>query len=237
MEKALILLPTFNERENIKELILEILSLNYPGLEVLVVDDNSPDGTALIVEKLLSKFKNVHLIVKAEREGRGAASLTGLEYARKIGADFLVEMDADFSHSPEVLLKIVDTIRNENLDAVFGSRFVKGGGDERGLVRKIITYFSNCYLRLVFWTDIKDCTSGFRAYRVSKLNGLGFQTVKARDPSILAEYLYYLLKNNARIKEIPFVFRDRQKGKSKLGVKQLMKGLWAPIRIKFQNRK
>jgi len=225
--KLVVVIPTYNEVENITALIREIMSQPLP-VEVLVVDDNSPDGTAAEVKKNFSDNPRVHLLVRYTDRGRGAAGREGFYRALEFGADYVVEMDADFSHSPDHL---VDFWKQRGLASVIiGSRYVVGGRDiERNFCRRLISAFARNYLNLLLGVSLADPTSGFRMFSRPVLEKI-LPYLRARDQFMVAEIIYYLKKFNFTIKEIPITFRDRQKGSSKLKFFTLLKYL---IRVIF----
>lgn len=212
---SLIIIPTYNERENIKNLIFEIIDLKIPDMKVLVIDDNSPDGTADEVKNNFADFDNVRVLERKGKKGRGLAGMAGFDYALKNEAEKVIEMDADFSHHP----KYIPTMLKEadDFDVVIGSRFVRGGSDsDRGFLRKIITIIAAFYVRIIFRTKIKDVTSGFRCFRRGILEKINFDSIKSSGPSIVTEILYAVILNKASVKEVPIEFKDRKKGKTKL---------------------
>jgi len=216
--KILVFIPTFNEAENIVPLIEQILA-DDPQLEILVVDDDSPDGTGKLVEKNFSRERRVSLVTRREKRGRGLAGLLGFQEACRREADVLLEMDADFSHSPEFIPRLLAEI--DTTDLVIGSRFIKGGQDkERGLLRGFISYFARIFISALLGVRVKDPTSGFRAFRGPVLEHI-LPHLRAEDPFIIAESLYWVNRHGFSIKEIPIYFYNRRKGKSKLNFKIL----------------
>jgi len=228
--KTFVIIPTYNEKENIKDLIKAIFALKIPNLEILVVDDNSPDGTWKIVKDM----KKVHLILRKTNRGRGYAGRGGFKYALKNKADYIIEMDGDFSHDPRYIPFLLKEIKNS--DVVLGSRLVKGGKDiGRGYLRRLITKIANLYIRLILGIKVKDCNSGYRCFRSGVLKAINPDKIKAKGPDIIQEVLFKASLKGFRIKEVPIEFVDRKKGKSKLGINQLAKGYWVILKLKLMH--
>ncbi|MEM3127026.1 MAG: polyprenol monophosphomannose synthase [Candidatus Woesearchaeota archaeon] len=232
--KTLVMIPTYNEKENIVKLIKKILGLKINGLEILVVDDNSPDGTSHKVQKIRNKNKKVHLLLRTEDKGRGKAGREGFLWCIKHKADYIIEMDADFSHDPKYIPHLLAKLKE--CDMVLGSRFVKGGKQiKRPLRRCFITWAANLYIRLLFRLKVKDCNSGYRAFRRKVLESIDLPHFTAKGPDIVQETLYRAHLKGFRICEVPIVFREREAGSSKLGMKQLWKGYTAVLRLKWMH--
>jgi dolichol-phosphate mannosyltransferase len=227
------MIPTYNEKENILPLIDEINSLGIKNLEILIADDNSPDGTWKLVEEKKKTTKNIRLLRRFQNKGRGFAGIDGFREALRLGADRIIEMDGDFSHSPEhipALLKAAD-----DADVVLGSRFVEGGKLEReSRIRNVVTALAVKYLNLVLgYRKIKDPTSGYRCFKKETLEKIKLNTLKAADPFVVTETLYRCKTLGLEIAEIPITFRDRAAGKSKLGSGKLIKYLFRVIKLRF----
>ena len=230
MEKVSIILPTYNEAENISKVINLIKEL-HPHWAILVIDDSSPDGTAGIVEDLRKKIDNIYLIKRDGERGRGLAGVCGFDLALKEGSDIIVEMDADMSHHPRYLPDLVREI--ENYDVVIGSRYIKGGGEMgRPLSRRLISRLANLYLRIILGLSIRDWTSGYRCFRREALNSI-LSDIKSRGPSIVEEVLFKIRKKGFKIKEVPITFYERERGTSKLNLKILFKTLLYPIYLRL----
>jgi dolichol-phosphate mannosyltransferase len=232
--KTFVMIPTYNEKENIAHLINEILKLKIKNLHIVVADDNSPDGTWKIVEQIAKKKSNVHLLLRKTKRGRGSGGKDGFIYCLKHKADIIVEMDADMSHNPKYIPVMVKEIKN--YDLILGSRHVKGGKDVgRGFARKIITYFANLYISIVLGLNVKDCNSGFRCFKRKVLESIKAEKLQSKGPSIVQEVLFKAHLKGFRIKEIPITFTNRTKGKSKLGIKQLASGYLMVSKLKLQH--
>lgn len=226
------MIPTFNEADNIQSLIGEILKTDEE-VEVLVVDDDSPDGTAILVEKIAKQNSRVHLLLRKEERGRGKAGIAGFLKALELGADYVIEMDGDFSHHPRYIPAFLEAIKR--YDVVIGSRMVLGGGEKRGrsFLRCLITKFANYYIRLIFQINIKDCTSGYRCFRREVLETLPLKQMISRGPSIVEEVLYACFLKGFSFKEIPIIFEDRKWGKSNLNFWKLLNTLIMILRFRF----
>ena len=214
--KAVVMIPTYNERENIEDLIEEILALDVEvDLSVVVADDNSPDGTGEIVRKMAETDNRIHALIRKKRRGRGAGGIDGFKEALKLRPDFVVEMDGDLSHQPKHIPSLLEACKD--YDLVIGSRFVKGGKDEdRNLVRRIITFFVRGFIRRKFRIPVRDVSSGFRCFKRKVLEEIDLDDLISVNPSIVLEILYKAHLLDFTIKEVPIEFIDRTRGKTKL---------------------
>jgi len=212
------MLPTYNERDNIHDLIQRILALR-DDIEVLVVDDSSPDGTAGIVLESAGADPRVHLVVRSGPRGRGYGGAEGFRRAVEMGYELIIEMDADWSHDPCFIPGLIAA--SSDCDLVIGSRFVPGGMQEgRSFSRIAISALANFYLRNVLGLrGIRDCTSGFRCFRRELLEAIEPATLRSRGPSIVGEVLFRC--RGARIKEVPITFYDRKHGRSKFSFRAM----------------
>ncbi|RKZ18915.1 polyprenol monophosphomannose synthase [bacterium] len=220
MNRGLVIIPTYNERENIESIIREVLKQNIP-VDVLVVDDNSPDGTGDIVRRLQKRDGRIHLIERSGKLGLGTAYIEGFKWAIKSGYDFVFEMDADFSHNPNDLPRLYHALND--FDLVIGSRYIRGIRVENWpLSRKLLSYSANLFARFVTGVPVRDLTAGFKGIRSSVLKKLDLEKIKADGYGFQIEIHYYTYWNGFRVKEIPIVFVDRRAGKSKMS-KQIIK--------------
>lgn len=235
--KVVVTIPTYNEREDIGPLIREILALHVePELSVLVVDDNSPDGTAAAVAEISRLEPRVHLLLRREKRGRGLAGIAGFKEALRMGADFVVEMDGDGSHQPASIPSLLAAA--EDKDVVLGSRFVEGGKDaDRPLSRRLVTVLVSSFIRRLFSVPVRDVSSGFRAFRREALEAIALDSVESTGPSVVLEILYRAHRLGLGIGEVPIVFIDRKKGKTKLTGLTLWRTLLMALRIRRLNRK
>lgn len=227
------MLPTFNEAENIENLIRKIHEINSE-FEIVAVDDNSPDGTGEILEKLSVSNPHIHVIHRKDMRGRGIAGAIGFKECLKLNPDIIVEMDADFSHRPEFIPKLLERINDA--DVVIASRFVAGGEDKRKGIRRTISRIANFYTRMICGLNIYDPTSGFRAFRARVLKEIDLNSVKSTGPAIVQEILLRALEKKSRIIEIPYVFYDRSAGDSKLSPSLLFKTFFKVTTMGIRHR-
>lgn len=230
--KIIVVIPTFNEALNIEELIKRILNLDIEGLELVVVDDNSPDNTAGIVEGLSRRDPRVKLLLRLSDKGRGLGGKAGFLYALDHGADVIIEMDADLSHDPLYIPTFLNEIRGA--EVVLGSRYVAGGEDtDRGAARLIQTKLAIFYIRLIMGMDIKDPNSGYRCYRRQALAAVA-RGLESKGADIVQEVIYKLHLKGCRIKEIPIVFKDRVKGETTKNVQDLLRGFYTVLKWRWR---
>ncbi len=227
------MVPTWNEKDNILQLIR---ALRAYKIDVLVVDDNSPDGTSELVIKETKKDKHVHLLLRTTNKGRGYAGVAGLKKALELGADYVIEMDADFSHDPVYIPQLLAQM--EHADVALGSRFAPGGSDDvkRGFARTIITKAANWYIRLFLGMKIRDCNSGFRCFKKKVLQSIDLDGIKSRNADIVQEIIYLCHKRGFTITEIPIHFKDRVRGQTTKTVADYVRGIWVVLRLRFTVR-
>ncbi|RLI90492.1 MAG: polyprenol monophosphomannose synthase, partial [Candidatus Altiarchaeales archaeon] len=215
--KVSVVIPTYNERENIKDLIHEISDVfEKNGIDgnLIVIDDSSPDGTAREVENLRERYPIV-LIKRGQKLGIGSAYVTGFKKAIDLNSDIIFEMDADFSHDPEYIPEFVKSLNN--YDLVLGSRYIKGGEIENwSLWRKMMSKGANILARILLGLKVNDITTGYRAYRKETLQGIDLDKIKSNGYEFQAEILFRVVERGFGVKEIPIVFVDRRAGRSKL---------------------
>jgi len=228
--RVLIVVPTYNEKENIELLINSIFSF-APDVNILVVDDNSPDGTADIIEKIIQNNKSVNILKRKGKEGVASAYLQGFSWGIQNGYDVLLAMDADFSHDPKYIPLMLKEI--EDADLVIGSRNIKGGGIEnRTFIRNILTKGGSFYCQTILSCPIKDITGGYNMWRKTTLEKIGLDNVVCRGYSFQIEMKYKSYKNGLKIKEVPIIFPDRKLGQSKMSGNFLIKALRDVWKIK-----
>jgi dolichol-phosphate mannosyltransferase len=215
-KKAVVMIPTYNERENIADLIQNILALELEqSVSVLVSDDNSPDGTAEIVQQLASKDDRIHILIRTKRRGRGTGGIDGFKEALKLQPDYIIEMDGDFSHQPKFIPDLL--AKAEEYDLVIGSRFVKGGKDQdRNIIRRFITFLARNFVRSQFHVPVRDVSSGFRCFKREVLEAVDLDDCISVNPSIVLEILYKAFLLDFTMTEVPIEFIDRTRGKTKL---------------------
>ncbi|GIV96190.1 MAG: dolichyl-phosphate beta-D-mannosyltransferase [Herpetosiphonaceae bacterium] len=219
---GIVVIPTYNECENIPLLIPRILEHD---LHVLVVDDNSPDGTGRLVAEIAQSDSRIHLISRAGKLGLGTAYIAGFRRALDLGAPYIFEMDADFSHDPAYLPQLLDAARN-HFDLVIGSRYVSGGGTtDWGLLRQLISRGGNVYARLILGLPVADSTGGFRCYRRHVLETLDLGAVRSNGYAFQIEMAYRTHRSGFTLGEIPIIFPDRRVGRSKMSRKIVIEAL------------
>ncbi|MDG2333037.1 MAG: polyprenol monophosphomannose synthase [Myxococcota bacterium] len=224
MTRAIVVVPTYNEAENIPLLVPQILAQDE-SLEVLIVDDASPDGTGEIADTLAASESRVHVLHRPGKQGLGPAYRAGLAQALELGADFVIQMDADFSHPPTSLPQFLEEI--ENHDVVLGSRYLNGITVVNWPIERIlISWFGNVYARRISGLPISDTTGGFRCMRRSVLEKIDFGRVRSNGYAFQIEMNYRFVKQGARLKEVPFFFVDRTRGTSKLNFRIGLEALW-----------
>ncbi|MBW2056593.1 MAG: polyprenol monophosphomannose synthase [Deltaproteobacteria bacterium] len=229
--RAFVTIPTFNESSNIERLIREIRGRNQ-RMGIVVADDDSPDGTWKIVEKISKSDPRVFLLRRRENKGRGAAGVDAFRFALKQQADVVIEMDGDFSHDPKYIPAFLERIRD--FDLVIGSRSVPQGRDlRRSRLRKAITYLSSLYARSVLGLPIRDCNSGYRCFRREVLEAINLDSVRSTGPSIVQELLYKAYLHGFSIAEMPIVFSERQAGKSNLNLSRLLQGFFMVLKLRW----
>jgi dolichol-phosphate mannosyltransferase len=228
------MLPTYNEAPNIEQLLREILKQG-PDIGAVVVDDDSPDGTAAIVERLQQEDPRVHLILRKEERGRGTAGIVGFRYAVEQEIPMVIEMDADFSHPPFYIPLFLRQMKD--CDLLIGSRLVEGGGERgRHPLRKWITRLANAYIRLILHLSIRDCTSGYRVFRREVLEAIELDQIMSKGPSVVEEVLYKAYKRGFRIKEVPYILEERKAGESTFNRKIMLNALKMMVKIRWKYR-
>jgi len=226
------MIPTYNEAENIRLLVGEILSLEMK-IHILVVDDNSPDGTHRIVAEWEKASPYVHLFLRTTEKGRGSAGIAGFKRALDMGAEIVIEMDADFSHPIRTIPVLLRAI--EDVDVVFASRLVRGGGEvNRNFKRVAITKIANLLTRTVMHYPVHDCTAGYRVFKRHVLEMIDLDSCKAEGPAIVGEILYHVIRNGFRVREVPYIYEDRKFGTSSLGPSTIISCLGWLMRLKWR---
>ncbi|MBI4014803.1 MAG: polyprenol monophosphomannose synthase [Candidatus Aenigmarchaeota archaeon] len=225
-----VMIPTYNEAENIAELIKEILALRLQ-IKIIVVDDNSPDGTARIAESMGKKTGKVAVIKRGER-GRGTAGIRGLQEALKCNATHVIEMDADFSHDPSYIPALLETAKK--YDIAIGSRMIEGGDTEgRGIFRDALSSGGALFTRAVLGLNVLDAQSGYKCYRRRVLESMDFTRFVSHGYSIGAELLYRAKRQGFTMSEIPIVFENRKRGKSKVTLSEIITSMLNVVRIRM----
>ncbi len=235
--KALVMLPTYNERENIERMVESIFELEHSGvgeLGIVIVDDNSPDGTGQLADKLAQKYQGKIYVIHRQERGRGTAGIAGFRYALTQDVEYIIEMDTDFSHNPKYIPQLLK--ETENYDIVIGSRFIKGGRSERSFLRKIISKGAVLYAWLLLRINIKDWHGGYKCYKKRVLAALDFDDFLSQGYAIGMETIYRLVRKGFSYKEIPIVFKSREQGSSKFSIREVFEYLHVVARL-WRNRK
>jgi dolichol-phosphate mannosyltransferase len=224
VSRVIVVIPTYNEIENLPLLAPRVLAQD-PRIELLIVDDASPDGTGKLADDLARQSPRVHVLHREAKQGLGPAYRAGLRRALELGADLVIQMDADFSHPPETLPALLAEI--ESQDVVLGSRYLNGITVVNWPIERIlISWFGNWYARKVTGLPISDTTGGFRCIRRELLEKVGFERIRSNGYAFQIELNYRFMKHQARVKEIQFFFLDRTRGTSKLSLRIALEGFW-----------
>ena len=237
MSRAVICLPTYDERENIGPIVSAILAA-APEADVLVIDDNSPDGTGVLADEIAAREPRVKVLHRAGKEGLGKAYLAGFAWALARGYDLVLEMDADFSHDPKYLPTLL--ARAKDADLVLGSRYVKGGGTVNwGVGRKLISRGGSLYARTILGLPIRDLTGGFKCFRREVLEAIDLGSVECSGYAFQIELTFRAVRRGFRVAEVPIVFADRRVGHSKMSrriVLEAIRKVWSIRRSAFARR-
>jgi dolichol-phosphate mannosyltransferase len=236
---TIVVIPTYNEADNLPALTAELLQLAVPDLQLLVVDDDSPDGTGKVADELVQRYPGrVHVIHRSGKLGLGTAYITGFTKALDLGADYVIQMDADFSHSPKYILEMLEKIKD--YDVVVGSRYVGGGElDERwSWWRWLLSWWANVvWTRAILGVRTKDATAGFKCWRRSALQRIGLERITSNGYVFQVEMAYVSEKLNFRILEIPIYFEDRRIGQSKMTVPVKIEAALRVFEIRWRHHK
>jgi len=234
LKKALIIIPTFNEAENIVNIINELVAINYEDvtIEILVVDDNSSDGTAMLVKNL--NYKRVHIIERPSKLGLGTAYIRGFKFAIENNFDYVFEMDADFSHDPKAIPAFLDKLKE--YDLVIGSRYIQGIAVVNWPLRRLmISIGASYYSRMITFLPVKDVTAGFMSYRVDSLKQIDLDKVKSNGYSFQIEMKFRMWKKGFKLIEIPILFVDRRAGVSKMSHKIVYEAMYMVWKLKLMS--
>jgi dolichol-phosphate mannosyltransferase len=232
---AWLVLPTYNEAENIEAFVVAARAKLPAAAQLLIVDDNSPDGTGRSADQLAAQFDNVNVLHRRRKEGLGPAYLAGFREALGAGAGLVLEMDSDFSHDPAYLPRLLEAA--ERADLVLGSRYVPGGGvSDWGPLRKAISFAGSTYARFVLGVDVRDLTGGFKCFRREVLEAIDLDTIQARGYAFQVEMTYRAIKQGFKVVEVPIVFRERQAGSSKMDRAIVAEAVWRVPMLRFGRR-
>ncbi|HHU99586.1 MAG: polyprenol monophosphomannose synthase [Bacteroidales bacterium] len=229
----LVLIPTYNERENISGIVRAISGLSVP-FEILIIDDNSPDGTASIVKEMMTSFPNLHLLERPGKMGLGRAYIAGFEWALQKNYNYIFEMDADFSHNPKDLVRLWDACENGGADLAIGSRYISGVNVVNWpLGRVLMSYIASMYVRLVTGMKIMDTTAGFKCYRREVLQNIKPERIKLCGYGFQIEMKFIAWQLGYKIVEVPIIFTDRKAGTSKMSGSIFGEAMWGVLRMKL----
>jgi dolichol-phosphate mannosyltransferase len=232
MKKSIVLIGTYNERENITPLVEAVLALGK-GLHVLIIDDNSPDGTGSLADSLAAAHPEVSVIHRPGKMGLGTAYVAGFRHALEQGYDAVLTMDADFSHAPEVIPQFLDAI--ERCDLVVGSRYAAGGGVENWpWHRRLLSRGGSFYTRLITGLPLTDATGGFNCYRSELLRAIDFETIRCEGYSFQIETKFRAWRRGARIRELPIVFANRTRGRSKMSRRIFLEAIFMVWKMRLR---
>lgn len=233
--KNIVIIPTYNEKENIERMVKKVFSLSSP-FELLIIDDNSPDGTANIVKSLQDDYKNkLHLIERSGKLGLGTAYITGFKWALEHSYDYICEMDADFSHNPEDLIKLQNACE-KGADLAIGSRYISGVNVVNWPMGRILmSYFASRYVRFITRMKIQDTTAGFKCYKRKVLETIDLDKIKLKGYAFQIEMKFTSWKHGFNIVEVPIIFTERQEGTSKMSGGIFNEAIWGVIKMKIRS--
>ena len=236
MNNAIVVIPTYNEKENAEAIIRKVFSLAVP-FDVLIVDDNSPDGTAAIVKDLQKEYpEQLFLEERKGKLGLGTAYIHGFKYALAKGYEYIFEMDADFSHNPEDLIRLYEACANEGYDMAIGSRYIKGVNVVNWPMNRVLmSYFASSYVRVITGMPIADATAGFKCYTRKVLETIPLNEIKFIGYAFQIEMKFLAYKYGFKIKEVPIIFTDRTKGESKMSKGIIKEAFYGVIRMKVDS--
>lgn len=234
--RKLVLIPTYNEKENVEPMIRKVFSLQT-SFEILIIDDNSPDGTASIVENLITEFpEKLHILKRAGKQGLGKAYLAGFHWALEHGYDYIFEMDCDFSHRPKDLERLYAACVGQNASLAIGSRYISGiNVINWPLGRVLMSYMASVYVRFVTRMKIMDTTAGFKCYHRKVLETIDFDNIRLKGYGFQIEMKFKTWKHGFKIVEVPIIFKDRTKGASKMSGGIFNEALWGVLKMKIRS--
>lgn len=235
--KQVVIIPTYNEIENIAKMIETVFSLPS-DIDLLVIDDGSPDGTAAVVKTMQEKYSSLHLIERSGKLGLGTAYIAGFKWALERGYDYICEMDCDFSHNPNDLLKLLSACRDEGADLSIGSRYITGVNVVNWpMGRVIMSYYASKYVRTVLGMKVRDCTAGFVCFSRKVLETINLDDIRMRGYGFQIEMKYTTHKLGFKIKEVPIIFTDRTEGTSKMSGSIFGEAFWGVLKMRMRKIK
>lgn len=236
MSTSLVIIPTYNEKENVEKMVRKIFSLPH-DFHLLIIDDGSPDGTGAIVKNLQKEFNGrLHLLERSGKLGLGTAYITGFKWAIDKKYDFVFEMDCDFSHNPDDLLRLYNACANEGADVAIGSRYIKGANVVNWpLGRVVMSYYASVYVRMITGIHIKDTTAGFKCYKRKVLETIDLDRIKFIGYAFQIEMKFTAWKHGFKIVEVPIVFTDRTEGTSKMSKGIFQEAVLGVIELRWKS--
>lgn len=229
---AVVVIPTYNERENLPVVCQQVLQATQGRVHVLIVDDNSPDGTGILADELAAQHPQIRVLHRECKEGLGRAYVAGFKRALEMGYDRIAQMDADLSHDPRDLPILI--AHTEHADVIIGSRYVPGGDvADWARWRYYLSRYANIYVELVTGIPVVDATSGYRCYRREALESISLDTIRSNGYAFQIEMAYRAYRHGFHIQEIPIVFTERRAGRSKLSRKVIWEAIWLPWKLRF----
>ena len=233
-----VVIPTYNEAENLEPIVNAVRDALPAEHRFLIVDDSSPDGTGEIADRLAAEGDDLEVLHRSEKEGLGPAYLAGFRYALDGGAERIVQMDADFSHDPADVKRLLEIQEQTSADLIVGSRYVPGGGvTDWGAVRRFISRGGGTYAQAVLWVRVRDLTGGFKCWRREALASIDFDSVDSKGYAFQIEMTYRAIRNGFAVTEMPIVFRDRRVGDSKMSGTIVAEAIWRVPILRFRVRK
>lgn len=233
MSKTLVIIPTYNESENIRLMVEKVMSYE-DNFHLLIVDDNSPDGTAEIVQEMSSLYEGrLFLLKRAGKLGLGTAYIAGFKYSMEKGYTYSIEMDCDFSHNPDDLTRLVASC-DQGADVTVGSRYCKGGGvKDWPLNRRLLSYFASIYVRMVLWIGVRDTTAGFKCYNNNVLEKIDLDNIPFKGYAFQIYMKYAAIKKGFKVREEPIIFKDRERGTSKMSGSIIQEAIYGVLKMRF----
>ena len=231
--KILIFSATYNETDNIDNFLRSIEELNLP-LDILLIDDNSPDGTWKKIQEYSKNKDNIRLIIRNKKEGLDTAHKIAYEYSIKNNYDFLITLDADMSHDPKIIPKFIDELKTNAF--VLGSRYIEGGKNNMKKTRFLLSYFGNKFIKFIFKIDCNEFTTSYRGFNLKKLDNFSLKNISSQGYSFFMETIYQIHNRRFVIKQIPIHFSDRKTGKSKIPKIELFRTLFNVLKLKFKSK-
>lgn len=234
--ERLVIIPTYNEKENAERMVRKVMSLE-PSFDLLIVDDGSPDGTGNIIKTLQNEFPGrLHILERSGKQGLGKAYIAGFNWALEKGYAYIFEMDCDFSHNPDDLLKLNDACASQGADVAIGSRYVKGVNVVNWpMSRVLLSYFASVYVRLMTGMKIHDATAGFKCYKREVLNSINLDKIRFKGYGFQIEMKYIAFRMKYKLQEVPIIFTDRQEGTSKISKNIIWEAAFGVFTLRFSN--